>query len=99
MPPTTQTPPERERPYRKPCRHAFAGDPENEEAERAGQAKKAAEEQKEEEEEELCAICYDQLPDVGRGVIACVSVLFISLRAVPVEVSIFKHLESMSEVA
>eukprot|EP00903_Cladosiphon_okamuranus_P015542 g14348.t1 len=47
------------------------GDPENQEAKRAEQGKKAAEEQEDEQEEELCAICYDQLPDVGRGIIAC----------------------------
>eukprot|EP00752_Nemacystus_decipiens_P012411 g10998.t1 len=47
------------------------GDPEreSEEAKRAAEAAKEAENK--EEEEELCAICYDQLPDVGRGIIAC----------------------------
>ncbi|CAN0057680.1 unnamed protein product [Pylaiella littoralis] len=29
------------------------------------------EEEEEEEEEQLCAICQDQLPDVGRGILAC----------------------------
>ncbi|CAM9254010.1 unnamed protein product, partial [Hapterophycus canaliculatus] len=43
---------------------------EEEEARKAEQARKARED-REKEEEELCAICYDRLPNVGRGVIAC----------------------------
>lgn len=37
-------------------------------------AKKAVED---EEKEEPCAICYEPLPNVGRGIVTCVSSLFL----------------------
>lgn len=56
--------------------------PSGEKAEKISNEKqKDAEEEKEEEEEELCAICQDPLPDVGRGIIACVSGIGVMGRA------------------